>query len=106
MTVESASDILAMFSDAAVTFTYKSRGTRYVMRGIFDNDYLDVDIDEADYASSQPRIMLPTSVLPCEPAAGDKVYYDGEVYIVRNFEDDGTGVTVLVLEVTTDLDAP
>lgn len=106
MAVESASDIAAMFSDAAVTFVYKNRETRYVMRGIFDNDYVDVDIDEADYASSQPRIMLPTASLPCEPVAGDKILYDSEVYIVRNFEHDGTGVTVLILEVTTDLTAP
>lgn len=106
MAVESTSDIYAMFSDAAVTFTYKSRGTRYMLRGIFDNDYIDIEVDEPEFASSQPRIMLPTAALPCEPVAGDRVWHDEEVYIVRNFQDDGTGVTVLILEVTTDLDAP
>ena len=106
MPVESAFDRSAFVSDAAVTFIYKNQGTRYTMRGIFDSDYQGVNVADPEFASDQPQITLPTSALPFELLQGDKVYYNEEVYNVRNFRADGTGMTVLVLEITTGLSAP
>ena len=106
MAVESSFDRTSFFTDAAVTFVYKNKGVRYTMRGIFDSDYQGVNVADPEFASDQPQITMPTAALPFEPLSGDKVYYADEVYNVRNFRNDGTGVTVIVLEITTDLDAP
>jgi hypothetical protein len=50
--------------------------------------------------------MLPTKALPIEPVEGDKVIIECQAYTVRNFKSDGTGITTLVLEESTELDAP
>jgi hypothetical protein len=104
--VASGWDFATLFSDAAIPFVYKNKGTRYNLKGIFDHAYQGVEIAESEFASEQPMIMLPTSALPVQPVVGDKVVIECEVYIVVNFKPDGTGVTTLMLEATTDLDDP
>jgi hypothetical protein len=104
--IASGWDLGTLFSDAAIVFAYKNKGTRYNLKGIFDDTYQGVSVAEAEYASSQPMIMLPTSALPIEPVVGDKVIVECQQYIVTDFRADGTGVTTLMLEFDTDLDAP
>lgn len=104
MAVERAADLKAMFAatDWGVSATYKNKGARFPISGIFDNAYVDVDIAEADFASSTPILTMPTDSLPCEPVIGDTVIIDCDTYTVRNFRADGTGVTILHLQVSTD----
>lgn len=104
--IASGWDFATMFSDAAIPFNYKNKRTTYRLKGIFDSNYIDVTAAEADMASETPVIMLPTKSLPATPEFGDKVIIECETYIVRNIKPDGTGVTLLILEATTDLDEP
>lgn len=105
-TVGSGWDLATLFSDAAEVFVYVRGKTRFNLKGIFDDAYQGVEVAEAEFASSQPMITLPTSALPIQPQVGDKAIVDCVVYVITNFKADGTGVTVLMLEATTDLDAP
>jgi hypothetical protein len=104
--VASGWDMATLFSDAAISFAYKRKRTSYNLKGIFDDAYQGVQVSESEFASSQPVIMLPTKALPIQPVEGDKVVIECQVYTVRNFKSDGTGVTTLVLEESTELDAP
>jgi hypothetical protein len=104
--VASGWDMATLFSDAAIPFVYKNKGTRYNLKGIFDDAYQGVSVAEVEFASSQPMIMLPTNALPVVPVVGDKVIIECQQYTVTDFRADGTGVTALMLEFDTDLDAP
>ena len=91
-------------ADWGVAAIYKNKGARFSIVGIFDNAYQIVDVAEAGFSSSVPIFTIPTAALPCKPALGDLLFIDCDKYIVRNFKADGTGVTVLTLEVTTGLE--
>ena len=104
--IASGWDMATLFSDAAISFAYKRKRTSYNLKGIFDDAYQGVQVAESEFASSQPVIMLPTKALPIQPVEGDKVIIECQAYTVRNFKSDGTGVTTLVLEESTELDAP
>lgn len=108
MTFETDFDRISMFapSDWGVIATYKNRRSRYPIKGIFDNQYELVDVAEVGFSSSTPIFTIPTSALPCKPVIGDLLTIDCETYTVRNFRADGTGVTILTLEVDTDLAVP
>ena len=104
MPVESASTLASMFaaSDWGVKATYKNKGARFPISGIFDDNYADVNVAEVEFASTTPIFTLPTASLPCEPVIGDMIIIDCDKYTVRNFRADGTGVTVLHLQEDTD----
>jgi hypothetical protein len=106
MPVETAADRAAMFSlsDWAVKARYRSRGRNYDLIGIFDSAYVGVDVAEAEFASTLPVFTVQTASLACQISLGDALIVDGTGYIVRNFQHDGTGVTVLRLEIDLDLD--
>ncbi|MGA0894247.1 MAG: hypothetical protein ACO3S5_06445, partial [Ilumatobacteraceae bacterium] len=42
--------------------------------------------------------------MPCKVGHGDALFIDGRGYTVRGFQPDGTGMTVLRIEVDLDLD--
>lgn len=106
MAVESKLDRLSMLSlgDWGVRAVYRNKGKRFDIIGIFDNDYAGVNVAEVEFASSAPMFYIESSTLPCKPIIGDRLYIADDVYTVRNFRPDGTGMTVLQLEVTLDLD--
>lgn len=104
--IASGWDMLTMFNDFAITFVYKSGGVRYTLNGIYDDAYQGVNVADAEFSSTQPMITLPTKALPFGAAAGDRVIMDCGQFIVTDLKADGTGVTVLMLEETTNLDAP
>lgn len=104
--ISSGWDFATMFSDAAIPFNYKRKRTSYFLKGIFDSNYIDVTVVDPEMASETPMMMLPTKALPIKPEFGDKVIIECEIYAVRNIKSDGTGVTMLILEVSTDLDEP
>jgi hypothetical protein len=51
-------------------------------------------------------LTIPSASMPKDSAEGDKIIDGQDIYTVREIQPDGTGVTVLVLEATTDLSAP
>lgn len=106
MAVESAADRLAMVNlgDWAIKGRYRNRGRVFDLVGIFDNAYLAVTPAEADFSSSLPVFTVVTDSLPCKVTLGDTLFVNGAQYVVRDFQHDGTGITVLRLELSLDLD--
>lgn len=86
------------------TVRYKNKGKQFQVTGIFDEPYQGVNIAEVEFASAAPIFTLPTASLPCKPVIGDILFFDDETYTVRNFRSDGTGMTVLQLEIATNLE--
>ena len=106
MAVESAVDRAAFFNlnDWAVKGRYRNRGRVFPIVGIFDNAFVAVDVAEAPFSSSQPMFHIATASLPCRVQNGDTLYVNDAQYVVRDFQHDGTGITVLRLEVSLDYD--
>ena len=106
MAVYNDIDTSAFFTDAAVYMTYKVGKTRYTIKGILDSPYHGVTIADAEFATERITLVLPSKSLPVDAAPGDKVIYECDAYTVQEIQPDGTGVTTLILEASTDLDAP
>jgi hypothetical protein len=106
MAVYSSSDIRAFFSDAATDLIYRRGKTRFNVRGILDSPYQAVAVVDPEFSSERIALTIPSASLPKESAEGDKIINGQDIYTVREIQPDGTGVTVLVLEATTDLSAP
>lgn len=99
MAVESAADRLALLTDFGQTVTYTVQGGSAVsITGIFDNDYSEIDAGGmVGFAMQQPRLTVRTSdVQNC--TEGDTFVISGVTYYSRVVQDDGTGITVVVLE--------
>ncbi len=99
MAVESAADRLAMLADFGQSITYTVQGGSAVtITGIFDNDYAEVDAGGmVGFAMQQPRIVVRTSDV-ASATEGDTFVISGVTYLSRVVQDDGTGMTFIVLE--------
>lgn len=101
MAVESATD-RAVFVDiddfgTAATYT-PSGGSAATVNGIFDNEFIEVDAGGGvGVALNQPRFHCRTADVS-SAAEGDAITISGVAYTVRIVQDDGTGMTVLILE--------
>jgi len=101
MAVESATD-RAVFVDVddfgtAATYT-PSGGSAATVNGIFDNEFIEVDAGGGvGVALVQPRFHCRTADVS-SAAEGDAITIDSVAYTVRIVQDDGTGMTVLILE--------
>ncbi len=96
MAVETADDraIFIGVDDFGVAATY-SGGT---INGIFDNDFIEVEAGGGvGFALQQPRFLCRTADV-INAAEGDAITISGISYIMRIVQDDGTGMTTLVLE--------
>jgi len=96
MAVESADDraIFVGVDDFGVAATYDG-GT---VNGIFDNDFVEVDAGGGvGFALQQPRFVCRTADVSAA-AEGDTITIDATGYTIRIVQDDGTGMTTLVLE--------
>ena len=99
MAVESAADRLAMLADFGQSITYTVQGgSPSTITGIFDAQFIEVDAGgTVGFAMQQPRLMLRTSdVVNC--TEGDTFVISGTTYLSRIVQDDGTGMTMIVLE--------
>lgn len=86
--------IFVEVDDFAVAATYNG-GT---VNGIFDKEYLELDSGgSVAFAVNQPRFVCRTSDVS-SAAEGDPIVISGTNYIVRVVQEDGTGMTTLVLE--------
>ena len=80
------------------TFT-PSGGSSSTISGLFDSDYQLADLGGGvGVASADPRFVCRT-VDVASAASGDALVVSSTTYTIRTVEDDGTGVTTLVLEV-------
>jgi len=102
MALPIASDIAAILNldEFALASTYSrlSGGDAFSINGIFDNET--VPVDAGGFVSvheDQPRFTCRTSDLGAV-AEGDSITISGNLYKVRAWVHDGTGVTVLQLE--------
>lgn len=91
MPVESDTDRLAMLNDFGVTVVYGAGS--YV--GIYDRPYNDFG-DVAGYA---PQLLMRSAdVVTASMANGGSITVDGNSFIVREIQADGTGFTMIMLE--------
>jgi len=84
------------FGDAA-TYT-PSGGSAATVNGVFDKDYSLADLGgSVAIGSNDPRFVCRTSDVS-SAASGDQLVVRSVTYTVRTVEDDGTGITTLILE--------
>lgn len=96
MAVENAADraIFLAVDDFGTAASYGG-GT---VNGIFDNDFIEVETGAGvGVALQQPRFQCRTADVPTA-AEGDSITINSIAYTIRIVQDDGTGMTVLVLE--------
>lgn len=89
-----AEDTAIFFSDFGVPATLG--GTAVV--GVFDNGHTLGNVGPFGIASVQPRLTLATSQVPANPV-GQACTVAGGAYTVAEHQQDGTGISVLLLEV-------
>ncbi len=101
MAVESAADRAIFFDvdDFGTAASYTpSGGSAATVNGIFDNDFVEVDAGGGvGIALQQPRFLCRTADVS-SAAEGDALVISAVNYTVRIVQDDGTGITTLVLE--------
>ena len=101
MAVESATDraVFVDTDDFGVVATYTpSGGVAATVNGIFDNDFIEVDAGGGvGVAMQQPRFHCRTADVSTA-AEGDAITINSVAHTVRIVQDDGTGMTMLVLE--------
>ena len=101
MAVESAADRAIFFDvdDFGTAASYTpSGGSAATVNGIFDNDFVEVDAGGGvGIALQQPRFLCRTADVS-SAAEGDALVVSAVNYTVRIVQDDGTGITTLVLE--------
>lgn len=101
MAVETADDraIFVGIDDFGVAATYTpSGGAASTVNGIFDNDFIEIDAGGGvGVAMQQPRFHCKTADVS-NAAEGDALVVNTVSYIIRIVQDDGTGMTMLVLE--------
>lgn len=88
-------DDIDLFFDVFASVVVYSGAT---FNGIFDNDYFDAEVGgSVTFATSQPRLTVPTYRV-AGMVDGDTLTVDGVSYTVRVIMNDGTGVSVLMIE--------
>lgn len=101
MAVETADDraIFVGIDDFGVAATYTpSGGAASTVNGIFDNDFIEIDAGGGvGVAMQQPRFHCRTADVSAA-AEGDALAINTVSYIIRIVQDDGTGMTMMVLE--------
>lgn len=101
MAVESADDRAIFFAvdDFGTAATYTPQGgVASTVNGIFDNDFIEVDAGGGvGVALQQPRFLCRTADVS-SASEGDALVINTVNYTIRIVQDDGTGITTLVLE--------
>jgi len=95
MSVETAADRTAMLADYGSTVTKADAST---FTGIFDNDFLAVDLDESEVESTEPTLLARTADVS-GLTHGDSLTISAVSYTVRGIQPDGTGMTQIMLSV-------
>ncbi len=96
------SDLGNMLTDDEFGYvvTY-SKATDGSCNGIFDNDFISVEVGESapPVSDQKPTLMVRLSDFDTPPAADDTLTVVGEGdFVVLEAQPDGTGATLLILE--------
>lgn len=71
---------------------------RKTVKGIFDSEYTEIDVGGTiGFQSTSPRFVCKTSDL-CDVRDADSLTIDGDLYLIRVMQPDGTGMTEIQLE--------
>jgi hypothetical protein len=104
MPVESAQDRLAFFSlnefGATSTIASSSSGQELDVVGIFDNQFLSLDLGAGSVTTSEPQFTCRTDDVKSEDFTanqGDTLTLDEVVWEIVDIQHDGTGMSVLRL---------
>ena len=99
MMVETSADRLILLADFGQNVTYTVQGgSAATIRAIFDNQFIQVDSGgSVGFAIQQPKLTCRTEDVP-NCTEGDSFVVSGATYISRIVQDDGTGMTEIVLE--------
>ena len=100
MALESSSDLSNFFitDEHAVSATYTVQGgSPATVKGIFENDYYEDASGEVGLESSQPQFTCKTTDVS-SASNGDTLVVSSTTYTVRSVQNDGTGITLLILE--------
>lgn len=100
MAVETADDraIFVSIGDFGVSATLTRGATVTTISGIFDNDFVEVDAGGGvPFAMQQPRFMCRTADVS-SVIEDDTLAISGTTYKIKVRQDDGTGMTNLLLE--------
>lgn len=90
-------DLTSMFDETygfAVPAVFKTKAISV----IYDEDYYAASGQDVDIESTKPAAICRSADVP-GVKIGDSITVDGDVFTVINVKPDGTGVTVLALEV-------
>ena len=68
------------------------------VHGIFDDAYAVGEVGELGMGTSKPTLLLPSSRVPAN-VRGMTAQVDGQHFTVEDAQPDGTGLTLLILEV-------
>ncbi|MBT4292877.1 hypothetical protein HOD41_09325 [bacterium] len=94
MAVENSADLLAMLGDFGQTVTVsKDDFDRDLITAIYDEDY----VESLDIAGVRPLLHCRSTDV-ADVIQGDDVEVAGVDYLVAKVQQDGTGVTILILE--------
>lgn len=94
MAVETADDRAALLADFGVSVTKADTST---FTGIFDTDFLAVDVEETEVESNEP-VLLARTADTATLAHGSVLLINAVSYTVRGIQPDGTGMTTLFLD--------
>ena len=99
MMVETSADRLILLADFGQNVTYTVQGgSAATIRAIFDNQFIQVDSGgSVGFAIQQAKLTCRTEDVP-NCTEGDSFVVSGATYISRIVQDDGTGMTEIVLE--------
>lgn len=100
MAVESADDRLIFLSvdDFGISATFTHGATTTTISGIFDNDFIEVDAGGGvGFALQQPKFVCRTADVSTA-VEDDTLVISSVTYKIKVRQDDGTGMTTLILE--------
>jgi hypothetical protein len=74
------------------------KGGYFEIKAVFDEDFIDVDIDTEESVSTQaPRIGVKLATLPFDPTIDDKVSIGERKFKVKDCQEDGQGGATIFL---------
>ena len=81
------------------TICYRpSKGGVFTIPAVFDDDFLDVEVDSEEFVASQsPRVGIKLCNLPFEPTDKDHVSIGKRSFKVKDSQEDGQGGATLFL---------
>lgn len=105
MTVESAADRASFISGSEFGVSASldpTVGPLITLSGIFDADHLMIETGESQVSTTAPMFLCRTSDLATltlgNAREGDALTIASALYIVRDVQADGTGMTTLIME--------